>query len=245
MPSVRRGLSAVIAYTAIIALASLLLSRVPGGGDARTALMILLPFQLIALGVCFPIMRQFGGWAKLGFGRLYWRGLVWFLPAWAVLGLLFWEIVTGSDQGLLPGWNVLGLTALVGTTFLIALGEEIVFRGLLLRGMMARFSVPVSMLASALFFGAFHLVNGLAGQGAINTSNQMLFAVIVGFFLGPIAVRVGNLWPLILWHWLWNIAVILGQTGGILAPLALAGLAVQAVVAVWLWAGLTRQMAVH
>lgn len=241
MPSLRLGIFATGVYAAIISVAIYYFSDLPAGPpDLSGLLTVLLPVQLIAVAFCLFIIVRHLGWRAAGFGRMRWFGMVWFLPGWLVVGVLGWDIVQHLSAEALLGPGVVGITPLILTTFLIAFGEEVMFRGILLRGAMSRVSLPLAMLLSAALFALFHLVNGLAGQDAAQTSQQVLFALMVGFFLAPIAVRVGNLWPLVIWHWIWNIAVMLAPNTGILHPLALAGIAVQAVVSTWLWAAMIR-----
>jgi membrane protease YdiL (CAAX protease family) len=233
---------AAVVYAAIIAVATVYIFVVWGEPlTLRTALLFLAPVQLIAVLFCVGMVTRFASWRSVGFGRLRWSGMLWFLPSWvilAVMGVGIADALTAQD---IAGLGVLGVTALLLTTLLIAFGEEAVFRGILLRGAMTRLRVPFAMFLSAFSFGLFHLVNRLAGQGASETSQQVLFAFLVGFFLAPIAIRVGNLWPLIIWHWLWNIAVILGQVAAVLHPFALIGMAIQAVISIWLWTDMIRQ----
>ncbi len=241
MPSLRLGIWATATYSALIAFATYYLFHLQNlPSDLRGVMIAILPVQLSAVAFCVLVIITRTGWRAAGLGRIRWSGLIWFLPAWAVLifmGLGIAETVTQQDLASLGRY---GFALLAVTTLLIAFGEEVIFRGFLLRGAMRRLSIPSAMLLSTVLFGLFHLVNGLAGQGAVETSQQVLFAVIVGFFLAPIAVRLGSLWPLIIWHWFWNIAVILGQTAGLLHPLTLVGIAVQAIVSIWLWADLAR-----
>ena len=241
MPSLRLGIWTTVGYAAIIALATAFpFHQFDGLTGATDMLAAVLPSQIVAVALCVLVVVRFAGWAAVGFGNLDWIGMVWLLPGWLVLAAIGWniaEVTTVEDLRIFGLWS---LSVVLLSTLLIAFGEEVLFRGILLRGALMRLSAPFAMLLSAVLFGLFHLVNGLAGQGAIETSQQVLFAVIVGFFLAPIAIRVGNLWPLIIWHWFWNIAVILGQTKGVLGPFVFFGIAVQAVVSIWLWAEIIR-----
>ncbi|WP_342068795.1 CPBP family intramembrane glutamic endopeptidase [Yoonia algicola] len=231
-----------VVYVAIIAVATSYIFVVWGEPlSLRTALLFLFPVQIIAVLFCAAMVMRCASWRSVGFGRLQWSGMLWFLPSWVILAVMAAGIAGALTAQDIAGLGIIGIAVLLLTTLLIAFGEEVVFRGILLRGAMTRLTVPFAMFVSAFSFGLFHLVNRLAGQGATETSQQVLFAFLVGFFLAPIALRVGNLWPLIIWHWLWNIAVILGQVAAVLHPFALIGMAIQAVISIWLWTDMIRK----
>jgi len=198
-------------------------------------LLFLLPFQ--ALAVCLAVWAVYGlgGWAVNGFGRMRWRGAVWLLPGWLVLAGMYVNILAATGDPLGPDPELLAVALLLGVPLLIAVGEEVMFRGVLLRQSMVRMTVRHAMLLSAVLFGLFHLVNGLLGHGIGGALQQVAFAFLVGFFLAPIALRIDNLWPLIIWHWLWNIAVFASQAADVVQPLVLIGIAIQVAVSGWLW----------
>jgi len=246
MSGFRLGILATLTYFAIIAVATFYFFQLrEAPSDIRGVLRLLFPVQLVAVIVCLAVIARSIGWRAAGFGKISWSGMIWFLPGWAVLGLMALGITEAAAADNLRDWNATGLALLVLTTLLIAIGEEVTFRGILLRGALTRLSVPSAMLFSTVAFGLFHFVNGLAGQNAADTSQQVIFAVLAGFFLAPIALRVGNLWPLIIWHWLWNMGLILGQSAGVFHPFVLIGIAIQAVVSIWLWAALIRTLRLH
>lgn len=242
MSGLRLGLSATVTYAAIIAVASFYFFQLrEGPSDVRGSLALLLPVQLIAVIFCLAVVARYFGWRAAGFGRMRWTGMIWFLPGWAVLAVMGWGIAEAATDENLRAWDATGLLLLALTTLLIAFGEEVVFRGILLRSAMTRLSLRMAMMLSTVSFGLYHLVNGLAGQNAGETAQQVIFAVLSGFFLAPLAVRIENLWPLIIWHWFWNMGLILSQELGVLYPFALVGIAIQAVVSIWLWAALIRK----
>jgi membrane protease YdiL (CAAX protease family) len=83
-----------------------------------------------------------------------------------------------------------------------ALGEELLFRGFLLRWLGTRLPGPASVLGSALLFGAAHLdpVHGLA-------------AFLLGVYLGAVAWRAGSVRTPMLCHAANNSLAVLGLQG--------------------------------
>lgn len=228
-------------YSGALAASTALIFRTTEGPAPLEAIIWpLLAAQVLATGFCVYVARQYYGWAGAGFGRLNLTGLVWLLPATLNLVLMVWEIArawsASPSAPFAPGL----LLGLIGVTALVGLGEELLFRGILLRSALRAIPVLAAMLLSALLFGGFHLINLLAGQGAGTTSAQVVFAFFVGLAMAPIALRLGNLWPLILWHWFWNLAVIISQMLDVLNPMILAGMMIQVLVSVWLWVSISR-----
>ncbi len=162
------------------------------------------------------------------------------MPGSVVLAVMLWQVgraIAEQDAMVLPVPVWIGLLL---TPFLIAFGEEAMFRGVLLRRAITAMPVAMAMFLSAISFAAFHFLNGLNGGPASDTFQQVAFAFIVGFALAPIALRLGNLWPLIIWHGLWNATVFASQVLQVFPHFALTGMAIQAVVSIWLWTRVMR-----
>jgi hypothetical protein len=85
-----------------------------------------------------------------------------------------------------------------------ALGEELLFRGLLLRWLATRLPGPAAVLGSAVLFGAAHLdlVHGVA-------------AFLLGAYLGAVAWRAGSVRPPMLCHAANNSLAVLGVQGAV------------------------------
>lgn len=241
MPSLWLGLRATAIYAAFLAAATLYvfqLSSPPAG--LIQSLAALLPFQFLAALYCVSVALRGFGWQAVGFGRLRWSALIWFLPAWIVLLAMVWSIAKAASLHDFMALGAVSLTLLIVTPFLIAFAEELLFRGILLRGAMATVPLIYAMLISAVLFGAIHTISAISGQGLSGTTQQMFFAISVGFFLAPIAVKLGNLWPLIIWHWLWNLAVYASQLAEVWHPFVLIGIGMQTVICIWLWTDMLR-----
>lgn len=105
------------------------------------------------------------------------------LPVPPALADLF-EQITGKGAG---PWG------LILAVVVAPLTEELLFRGLILRGFLRRYSVRTAIIASALLFGAFHL-----------NPWQFLGAVALGVLFAWTFVRTGSLLLCIFGHALTN-----------------------------------------
>lgn len=84
------------------------------------------------------------------------------------------------------------------------LGEELLFRGLLLRSFLNGLPVPLAILFSSILFGVIHL-NALQGVGA----------GMIGLYLGVVAYRCQSIWPAVAAHALNNfICAMFAKFGG-------------------------------
>lgn len=80
---------------------------------------------------------------------------------------------------------------------LVAVGEEIAFRGFMFRWIDRRFGFVVALVVSSLFFGLIHWPQG-------DFMSAMAIAVEAGLLLGAAYRYAGNLWLPIGMHWGWN-----------------------------------------
>lgn len=91
-------------------------------------------------------------------------------------------------------WLRVSLTAAV----LIPVGEELFFRGLLLRGFLGRYGRMNALLLTALLFAIVHL-----------NPWGLLSIFLVGLFLGWLVLRTGSLWCACLAHGVYNLMAVL------------------------------------
>jgi sodium transport system permease protein len=104
------------------------------------------------------------------------------------------ELITADSPG-----RVLWLLLVVAAT--PAVCEELVFRGLLLRGFAARLPAWGSITATALVFGAFHL--------SFETAIRFLPTAWLGILLGFVVWRTRSIFPAMLMHLLNNGLIVL------------------------------------
>ena len=83
--------------------------------------------------------------------------------------------------------------------FGVAVGEEIIFRGVLFKWIDKRWDVWVAMVVSGLIFGFVHLTNDNA-----TVWSSVAIAIEAGLLFGIAYKWCGNLWFPIGIHWSWN-----------------------------------------
>ena len=159
--------------------------------------------------LCHRAARQAGGWtAAVGLDRPVPRdaGLV---VVWLLLSLAAQTAAIGAvtavtpwkdaapdnvgDLGSAPWWAVV-LTALLAVV-MAPVVEELLFRGLLLRGLMTRTGFWPATLVSSVLFGLVHVPGALSGALSIVVANTVL-----GVLLCLLVRRTGRLAPAIALH---------------------------------------------
>ncbi len=93
------------------------------------------------------------------------------------------------------GWLCLN-TLLIA--ILPAIGEELIFRGMILQGLRRNFSDALAILISALMFAVMH-----------GSLQQFIYPILLGLITGWIVVRSGNLLLSIIVHFVNNFLVVL------------------------------------
>ena len=121
------------------------------------------------------------------------------------VGILFFILVTGTIA-LCGAYRVDGIgndwAALVKAFFtflVVAVGEEVLFRGIVFRMFDEQWGTTVALIVSALIFGFVHISNSNA-----TVWSSVAIAVEAGLMLGAAYKWSGNLWVPIGIHRAWN-----------------------------------------
>nr|WP_315453554.1 CPBP family intramembrane glutamic endopeptidase [uncultured Prevotella sp.] len=83
--------------------------------------------------------------------------------------------------------------------FLVAVSEEIFFRGILFRMINRRWNIWAALVISALIFGGLHILNNNA-----TLWSSIAIAIEAGSLLGAAYAYSKNIWLPIGIHWIWN-----------------------------------------
>ena len=134
-------------------------------------------------------MRRLAGDTGLGFGI----GIAYFI---LVTG--FMALVGGYRVGSVSwDWNALARNLFM--FLVVAVGEEVLFRGIVFRMIDDQWGTAVSLTASALIFGFVHIGNDNA-----TVWSSLAIAIEAGLLLAAAYKWSGTLWLPIGIHWSWN-----------------------------------------
>ena len=135
------------------------------------------------------LMKKYGlsGWVENS------RAMLWILPLW---GLSCMNLFSGFR----PDYPVPGLLYAAVSMALVGFVEEMLFRGFLFKAMLKDGNVKAAIIVSSVTFGLGHIMNLFTGQDLVETLNQVVFAVAVGFIFTMVYYKGGSLLPCILAH---------------------------------------------
>lgn len=135
--------------------------------------------------------------------------LLYLVPLWAIASGNLWG-------GVSPHYEGPGLVCAAISMALVGILEELIFRGLLFKAMLAKGSDAKAIVICAVTFGIGHIVNLLTGHLMLETLVQIVFAVSVGFVFTLVFYRGGSLLPPMLAHSLIDVFSLASNREGVL-----------------------------
>ena len=163
-------------------------------------------------------IRRYASWREVGFGEFKWVRVLWIAPILLLSLVSLVNVFTMIASADPSSQEIIGVVIVGVMTLLVGFAEETMFRGILLRGAMARHNVFLAMLISAVGFSLLHSINIFGGEPATSVATQMFSTLLYGLFMAPMALLVGNLIPLIIAHFLWDFVLLApGQVASITA----------------------------
>lgn len=107
------------------------------------------------------------------------------------------------------GWPPRDVLLIVAcNTALVAASEELMFRAVLLQGLLDRYAVWPAVLMCSALFGVVHAFNGLATGEFTDALWQSAAAFLQGIGYAAIRLRVRSVWPMTVVHGLWDFALV-------------------------------------
>ena len=228
LPSRRNALVALIIWVAITIGGGLIQAGGPSSLDELVSAGVVWGIPLAAL---FLLITYRGKWSELGLtAPSSWRAA---RPVVIAVALL---LVLAIANGL-PASSV--LLFLVINSMAVGISEELAFRGVVLRALLGAYPVRRAVFVSALAFGSVHSLNALMTGEVVPALMQSCIAVGMGMWAANIRIRTGSLYPSILLHGLWDLALLIVLNGVAGSPLSIvvsaAAIIFAASLGVWGW----------
>lgn len=147
-------------------------------------------------------------WREVGLAQGPQRGTLRVVWPWLLFLALF--AASALNGGLPPASVTLFILA---NTLLVGWSEEVMFRGIWLRGLFRSYGIWVAILGSSLLFGAMHVLNVFLTGDLRGAVLQSVAAFLSGVFLAAVRLRTGSLWTGIVLHGLWDAGTFLVAAG--------------------------------
>jgi membrane protease YdiL (CAAX protease family) len=202
----RDALLGLLAVPAVFAVTVALLSVVPEVPGALATALATVGLAAVAVALARRAARQSGGWE---------RALGLQLPEWSDLGrIIVWSLLlfVAQERGVVGLRDEPLLSLLLFAVLAAAVApvlEELLFRGLVLRGLMLRLGFWPAATVSSVFFGLFHAQS--TGRDAVVI---VVATAVFGLGLCVLTRRTGRLGPGIGVHALRNaLAIVFATTG--------------------------------
>ena len=209
-PSRRNALIVLVIWLGITFGGGLIQAGGPSSLDELVSAGIVWGIPLAAL---FLLVAYRGKWGELGLtAPVAWRATQ---PVVIAVGLLLALAIANG----LPTSTILFF--LVINSLSVGLSEELAFRGVVLRALLAKHSVRRAVLVSALAFGAVHSLNALMTGEVVPALMQSCIAVGMGMWTANIRIRTKSLYPSIVLHGLWDLALLIILSGVPGSPLSI------------------------
>ncbi len=161
---------------------------------------------VVAAAIILGLYALFVRWierhwpADLPLGKLVLHTLLGILVGFIIMVLVVSTIVAMGDATVTwKGFSVEKQFNVFMMFLAVAVGEEMIFRGVIFRWIDERWNTWVALLISAILFGWMHISNDNATWWS-----SLAIAVEAGLLLGAAYKWSGSLWVPIGIHWAWN-----------------------------------------
>ncbi|MCP4141977.1 MAG: CPBP family intramembrane metalloprotease [Chloroflexi bacterium] len=197
--------------------------------------------EIVLTAITLYVVIKFFSWKEVGFRKINLKQLGWLLPSFLLLALMAYQFLLASASTPLDPAQKKLLALLAFTTFLVGFSEEIMYRGIVLHAFRAKQPILVAMLISAIAFSLLHAVNIFGGISLASVGGQLLLTFLFGFFFAPLMVKINNIWPLIIFHWLWDFILIGAPVVGADVSIGVASSLISLIFGSLLWFSVKRE----
>ena len=190
----------VAAFLSIIGYGLLILGYQGADYFAHPSLTVVAAAIILGLYALFVRWMERHWPADLSLGKIVPHTLLGILVGFIFMVLVVSTIVAmGYATVMWKGFSVEKQFSVFMMFLAVAVGEEMIFRGVIFRWIDERWNTWVALLISAILFGWMHISNDNATWWS-----SLAIAVEAGLLLGAVYKWSGSLWVPIGIHWAWN-----------------------------------------
>jgi len=208
--NLKSALITTVAYIAIMGAGMFTMHAVMGQAYGHLMGDTILWAEVILSLLCIVYIARYSSWKEIGFGfgSVQWRYVLWLVPGFILIGYIWFDLCQAVNMSAIDSRSIHHIVIICLTTLLVGFSEEVMFRGILLRAALTQKGVFTSILISSAGFALLHAVNIFGGVSGMDIPFQLLNTFIFALFLAPLALRLGNLIPLIIFHWIWDFSIL-------------------------------------
>ena len=158
-------------------------------------------------------IKKYYNWEEIGFSSKNLKNLIWFLPYLIVLIFMICKFIIELSKNIKIYNNtsyMLIIIIFMGTV-MAGFCEEVIFRGIILNSFKNEKSYITSMIISSLGFSIVHITTIVMGNYLVDAFITVFYSSLLGFAFVGLAMKMKNIWPLIVFHSLWNFILMVSQ----------------------------------
>lgn len=211
-----------------------------------TLIKVLLPVEVLLALMCVVVVWKYYNSGTKIFGNLHGASLGWMAPIYVML-IAAWVSIIISMQSISIDngqWTAFLVTGLV--TLFVGISEELMFRGIILQSLLKTQTTQRAVMISALAFASLHSINIIAHHSWIVMLGQLATTFVFGLFAAAVTIRLNNLLPMIIFHWLWDFQTLTAVVLPVHVPAwVAAAIGIELVLGIILWVQLRHHKTVQ
>lgn len=159
-------------------------------------------------------IKKYYNWEDIYLSSKNLKSFIWFVPYLIVLIFIIGKFITELSKHISTydrSIYLMIITIFTGTA-MAGFCEEVIFRGIILNSFKSEKSYIMAMIISSLGFSIVHITTIVMGNSLFEALVTVFYSSLLGFAFVGLAMKMKNIWPLIIFHSIWNFILIASQS---------------------------------
>ncbi|WP_434796715.1 CPBP family intramembrane glutamic endopeptidase [Terrisporobacter vanillatitrophus] len=159
-------------------------------------------------------IKKYYNWEDIGLSSKISKNLIWFVPYLIVLVFMIGKFITELSKHISTydsSIYLLIISIFIGTA-MAGFCEEVIFRGIILNSFKSEKSYIIAMIISSLGFSIVHITTIVMGNSLLDALITVFYSSLLGFAFVGLAMKMKNIWPLIIFHFIWNFILFASES---------------------------------